>query len=88
MSNTLAVLDQFREAIDFIFTARTSRGGGEVGGSQFLNLTWEHLKLTFVATAVAIAVSLPLGLWLGHIRKGEFVAISASNVGRAVPSSR
>jgi osmoprotectant transport system permease protein len=31
-------------------------------------------------------VSVPLGLWLGHIGKGEFLAISISNIGRAVPS--
>ena len=28
----------------------------------------------------------PAGLWLGHIGKGGFLAINASNVGRAVPS--
>ena len=30
--------------------------------------------------------SIPLGLWLGHIGKGGFLAINVSNVGRAVPS--
>ena len=57
-----------------------------MGGSQFLDLTWEHLKLTFVAMAVACAIAIPAGLWLGHIRRGSFLAISVSNVGRAVPS--
>jgi osmoprotectant transport system permease protein len=57
-----------------------------VGGSQFLDLTGEHMKLTLAAMAVACAVAVPLGLWLGHIRKGGFLAISVSNVGRAVPS--
>ncbi len=36
--------------------------------------------------AIACAVSIPLGLWLGHIGKGGFLAINVSNVGRAVPS--
>ena len=36
--------------------------------------------------AVACALTIPLGLWLGHIGKGGFLAINASNVGRAVPS--
>ena len=31
-------------------------------------------------------ISLPLGLVLGHTGKGSFLAISTSNVGRAVPS--
>ena len=57
-----------------------------MGGSQFLELTWEHLKLTLAAMAVACAIAVPLGLWLGHIRSGSFLAISVSNVGRAVPS--
>ena len=57
-----------------------------MGGSQFLELTWEHLKLSFAAMAIACAVSIPLGLWLGHIGRGGFLAISVSNVGRAVPS--
>src|SRR5918998_4328815 len=32
------------------------------------------------------ARGIPLGLWLGHIGRGEFLAISVSNVGRAVPA--
>jgi osmoprotectant transport system permease protein len=36
--------------------------------------------------ALAIAIGLPIGLVLGHTGRGSFVAISASNVGRAVPS--
>jgi osmoprotectant transport system permease protein len=36
--------------------------------------------------AAAIAVGLPVGLVLGHTNRWSFLAISASNVGRAVPS--
>ena len=35
---------------------------------------------------LAVLISVPLGLYLGHIRKGEFLAVSVSNIGRAVPS--
>ena len=31
-------------------------------------------------------LAIPLGVWLGHIHRGSFVAINLSNVGRAVPS--
>lgn len=86
MSLPLAFLGQFGDAIQFIFEGRTSREGTQVGGSQFLELTWEHVKLTLVAMAIACALSLPLGLWLGHVRRGSFLAIGVSNVGRAVPS--
>ncbi len=34
----------------------------------------------------ALLIALPLGLVLGHTGKGSFLAISTSNVGRAVPS--
>ena len=49
-------------------------------------LTWEHLQLSGVSIAIACAIAIPLGLWLGHTGKGGFLAINASNVGRAVPS--
>ena len=57
-----------------------------MGGTQFLELAIDHMWLSFVAMAVACAVAIPLGLWLGHIGKGGLIAINASNVGRAVPS--
>jgi osmoprotectant transport system permease protein len=86
MTATYAVLGEFGDALRFIFEGETTREGADVGGSQFLDLTWEHLKLTFVAMGIACAVAVPIGLWLGHIRRGGFIAISISNVGRAVPS--
>ena len=79
-STTLAVAGQFGDAIEYIFRGETTREGTDVGGSQFLELTWEHLKLSFAAMGIACAVSIPLGLWLGHIRRGGFLAISVSNV--------
>ena len=86
MSATYAVLGEFGDAVQFIFQGETTREGAEVGGSQFLDLTWEHLKLSLVSMGIACAIAIPLGLWLGHIRRGSFLAISLSNVGRAVPS--
>jgi osmoprotectant transport system permease protein len=87
MSTTLAVLGDFGDAIDFIFNERPSPAGGtDVGGlAEMWELTWPHLRVSGIAMAVACAFSIPLGLWLGHIRKGGFIAINASNVGRAVP---
>jgi osmoprotectant transport system permease protein len=87
MTTTYAVLGQFGDAIDYIFHARESRAGGaEVGGHQFLELLGEHLKLSALAMAIAVVIAVPAGLWLGHYGKGEFVATSVANVGRAVPS--
>jgi osmoprotectant transport system permease protein len=77
----------FRDALDFIVHQRESVSGGvQVGGHELIGFTATHLLVSGVAVLVACALSVPLGLYLGHVRKGEFVAITASNVGRAVPT--
>ena len=86
MSVTFAALGEFGDAISFIFAERENQRGSPVGGSHNLPLIWEHLKLCGAAMGLALLISLPLGLVLGHTGKGSFLAISASNVGRAVPS--
>jgi osmoprotectant transport system permease protein len=86
MTWQLAFLGDFGRAIDFIFHSRHSNLGAEVGGSHNWGLLATHLELTGASMGLAILVALPLGLLLGHTGKGSFVAISASNVGRAVPS--
>src|SRR3954469_17418979 len=77
----------FNDALDFIFHSRESVSGGvKVGGHELIGFMGTHLLVSGVAVVVACAISVPLGLYLGHVRKGEFVAITASNVGRAVPT--
>ncbi|MFI5268188.1 MAG: ABC transporter permease [Chloroflexota bacterium] len=46
----------------------------------------EHVILSALATAVAVLLALPLGVYLGHTRRFDFAAINAANVGRALPS--
>jgi osmoprotectant transport system permease protein len=46
----------------------------------------EHMELSAIAVGIAIAIALPLGVWLGHLHRGSFVAINGSNLGRALPS--
>jgi osmoprotectant transport system permease protein len=48
--------------------------------------TLEHLALSGAAIGVAIVIAIPLGVTLGHLHKGSFIAINVSNVGRALPS--
>lgn len=48
--------------------------------------TVEHLVLSGASIGVAIVLAVPLGVWLGHLHRGSFVAINVSNVGRALPS--
>jgi osmoprotectant transport system permease protein len=44
------------------------------------------LKLFGAALGIAMVIAVPLGLWLGHVHRGAFLAINISNVGRALPS--
>jgi osmoprotectant transport system permease protein len=85
---TVPIASLFTQAIEFIFVPRESvTGGVQVGGiGEMATLTLNHMVLSVAAIAIACVVALPLGLWLGHVGKGEFLAVSVSNVGRAVPT--
>jgi osmoprotectant transport system permease protein len=47
---------------------------------------FEHLELSIAAIVTAAVLALPVGLVLGHLRKGGVVAVNVANVGRALPS--
>jgi osmoprotectant transport system permease protein len=83
----LGVLSVFGDAIDFILHQQEARTGQTmVGGPhQVWELTWEHLKVTFLALGLSAVIALPIGVALAHFRRGESVAISVGNAGRAVP---
>ncbi|MET7358998.1 ABC transporter permease [Streptomyces sp. NPDC005562] len=46
----------------------------------------EHLQYSLLATFIAAAIALPLGLLIGHTGRGAFVAINLSSFGRALPT--
>jgi osmoprotectant transport system permease protein len=50
------------------------------------NKTLAHLAISFASIGVALAIAIPLGVWLGHLHRGSFLAINVSNVFRALPS--
>ncbi|MEU6210041.1 ABC transporter permease [Streptomyces sp. NPDC047023] len=45
----------------------------------------EHVYVSGLALAIACAVALPVGLYLGHLGRGGALAVNLSNIGRAVP---
>jgi osmoprotectant transport system permease protein len=83
----LGLLNVFNDAFNFIFHQQEARTGAvQVGGpDQALHLTGQHIKVTFLALGAAIAVAMPTGVYLGHIRRGETFAVALGNAGRAVP---
>ena len=51
-----------------------------------LEKTREHVVLSAAALGVSIAIALPLGVVLGHLHRGSFIAVNLANVGRALPT--
>ncbi|CAM3959715.1 ABC transporter permease subunit [Nocardioides marinus] len=56
------------------------------GDGGMLELLGQQLLLTFGALVLALALGLPLALWLGHLGRGGFLAVNVSNIGRAIPT--
>lgn len=83
----LGVLGAFGDAINFIFHQQEARTGqATVGGPhQALHLIGQHLKVTFLALGASVAIALPVGVILGHHRRGEGFAVALGNAGRALP---
>lgn len=46
----------------------------------------EHLALSGVCMALALAIALPIGLFIGHTGQGATATISVANIGRALPT--
>ena len=61
-------------------------GSNWSGESGVPNLILQHLQVSAAAMLVSVLIALPIGLTLGHLRRGGALAINISNVGRAIPS--
>jgi osmoprotectant transport system permease protein len=72
----VASLGVFADAVRFVVDER----------GLIADKTAEHLELSGAAMAVALALALPLGVVLGHLHRGSFLAVNVANVGRALPS--
>jgi osmoprotectant transport system permease protein len=72
----IAALDVFAGALRFIVDRH----------DLILDKTWEHVLLSAAALAVSIAIAAPLGVLLGHLHRGSFIAVNLANIGRALPT--
>jgi osmoprotectant transport system permease protein len=77
-------LHEFVEAFRFI--AHNGAISGQPGLPTLTHLSLETLKVSAIGVAISIAIAVPLGVWLGHLHRGSFVAINLGNIGRALPS--
>jgi osmoprotectant transport system permease protein len=46
----------------------------------------QHLWMSLLAMLIAAALAVPVGLWVGHRRRFETLAVGVAYVGRAIPS--
>jgi osmoprotectant transport system permease protein len=46
----------------------------------------QHVGISLASVLIAAAIALPLGLYIGHTRRGQALAVNLANVGRAIPS--
>ena len=77
-------MNQFVRAIHWIFT---SANWDEVNfNTGIRGQIAYHVELSALSLGVAAAIAIPLGLLVGHKRRGQFLAVSVANLGRAIPS--
>lgn len=56
------------------------------GETGIPNRLVEHITISLLAVAVASAIALPLGFFIGHTGRLQLLGINVANIGRAVPS--
>lgn len=77
-------MHEFVEAFRFI--ARNGSVAGNPNLPSLAHLALETLKVGAIGVAISIVIAVPLGVILGHLHRGSFVAINFGNIGRALPS--
>jgi osmoprotectant transport system permease protein len=48
--------------------------------------TLQHLGYSLLATGIAAAIALPVGVLIGHTGRGALLVVNLTNLGRAIPS--
>ena len=72
----LAGLDVFANSLDFIVDRR----------ELLLEKTVEHVELSIAALLISMLIAVPIGVALGHLHRGSFLAVNLANIGRALPT--
>ncbi len=77
-------MNSFVQAFKFI--GRNGQVPGAPALPSLVHLTLGTIEIAAIGVGVALVIALPLGVWLGHIHRGSFVAINVGNIWRALPS--
>lgn len=56
------------------------------GAAGVPNRLLEHLLLSGTALAIAAAIAIPVGIYVGHTGRGAALSANVANIGRALPS--
>ncbi|MGH3158723.1 MAG: ABC transporter permease [Streptosporangiaceae bacterium] len=67
----------------FTWLSKASNWSGSAGIASRLI---EHIEYTLLAMAISMLIALPIGVWLGHRRRGSLVVIGLANLARALPT--
>jgi osmoprotectant transport system permease protein len=71
----------FGDALKWLVT-----GSHWVGSEGIPVRTLQHVELSVVSIALAVVIAVPVGMYIGHTRRFQFLVVSIANLGRAVPS--
>jgi osmoprotectant transport system permease protein len=77
-------MHEFVEAFRFIL--HDGAIAGEPQLPSLLHLALQTLKVGALGVVTSVLIAVPVGVWLGHVHRGSFLAINVGNVGRALPS--
>jgi osmoprotectant transport system permease protein len=69
------------DGLQWIFTADNWWGDNGIAHAIV-----QHLWYSLLATTIAVAIALPIGLAIGHTGKGRFFAANVTGVWRAIPT--
>lgn len=71
----------FTEAFSYMTDAANWQGSTGIGARIL-----EHIWYSLLAVAVSAAIAIPIGLLIGHIRKGEVLIVGLVNALRSLPT--
>lgn len=74
-------MNYLSEALTYIADAANWAGATGIGARL-----GQHIYYSGIVVAIALAVALPAGIWLGHTGKGASATIAATGALRALPS--